>query len=60
MDKYNELQMLVTSMQNDINKIFGKKGNDAASVRVRKKLQELKIVAQEVRDEIQLVRPKKN
>ena len=57
MDKFKELEGLVASMKADINKIFTN-GNKAAGVRVRKNLQVVKEIAQEIREEIQHVRPK--
>lgn len=57
MNKFNELEILVASMKNDMNKIFNKsdKSNKAAAVRVRKQMQTIKELAQEIRNEIQLV-----
>lgn len=59
MDKFKELEALISSMKEDVNKIFNK-GNKAAGVRVRKQLQLVKIMAQEIRDQIQLVEIKEN
>jgi hypothetical protein len=59
MDKFKELEALIASMKEDANKIFNK-GNKAAGVRVRKQLQIVKIIAQEIRDQIQLVEIKEN
>ncbi len=59
MHKVKELEALMAFMKEDINKIFNK-GNKAAGVRVRSHLQTVKILAQEIRDLIQLVDIKEN
>lgn len=51
MEKFNELRDLIASLEEDTQKFFDK-GNKAAGVRVRKGLQEVKSVAQELRVEI--------
>ncbi len=55
MEKFNELERLISSMKEDATKIFTK-GNKAAGVRLRKNLQDVKILAQQIRDEVQLVK----
>lgn len=49
--KYNELVKLVEDVKDDAEKVFIK-GNKAAGTRVRKSMQEIKRVAQEIRIEI--------
>jgi hypothetical protein len=51
MEKLNELKELIGSIEADNEKFF-EKGTKAAGVRVRKGLQEIKRVAQELRLEI--------
>lgn len=51
MDKFTELEQLITSMKDDITKFY-EKSNKAAGVRVRKNLQEIKALAQEIRKQI--------
>lgn len=51
MDKYKELQDLVASMADDVSKFY-EKGNKAAALRIRKTLQDVKAVAQELRKDI--------
>ena len=52
MEKYNELRVLVENLEDDMMK-FHEKGNKAAGTRVRKVLQEVKKLAQDIRIEIQ-------
>lgn len=51
MEKFNELKELIASIEEDTNKFY-EKGTKAAGVRVRKGLQEIKRVAQEMRIDI--------
>ena len=51
MGKFEELKSLVESMNDDYTK-FSEKGNSAAGTRVRKTLQEIKKLAQDMRVEI--------
>ena len=51
MEKFNELKALIASIEEDTTKFFDK-GTKAAGVRVRKGLQEIKKVAQDMRIEI--------
>lgn len=51
MEKFNQLKSLVESMNEDYTK-FSEKGNSAAGTRVRKTLQEIKKLAQDMRVEI--------
>ena len=50
--RFNELMDLVTGQEEDLKKFYGK-GNKAAGTRVRKGLQKLKKLSQEIRLEIQ-------
>lgn len=48
--EYEKLKQLVTEAEEDVNKAHG--GNKAAGTRVRKKMQEIKSAAQDVRKKI--------
>jgi hypothetical protein len=50
MSEYESLKRLVAEVEDDVNKAMG--GNKAAGTRVRKKMQEIKSAAQEVRKKI--------
>ncbi|MEM6360036.1 MAG: histone H1 [Bacteroidota bacterium] len=52
MSRFSELKDLVDSLEADFDKFYDK-GNNAAGTRVRKGMQELKNVAQEIRIEVQ-------
>ena len=52
MNRFNQLKELVDALEGDFEKFY-EKGNNAAGTRVRKGMQEMKKVAQEVRIEIQ-------
>lgn len=52
MSRYAQLKELVDGMEADFDKFYDK-GNKTAGTRVRKGLQELKNLAQEVRIEVQ-------
>jgi len=51
MDKFKELEALVVSMKEDVTKFY-EKSNNAAGVRVRKSLQEVKALAQAIRVDV--------
>jgi hypothetical protein len=51
MEKYTELKGLIESLDNDVNKFYNKDVK-AAAVRIRKGLQDIKKVAQEMRAEV--------
>jgi hypothetical protein len=51
-NRFNQLKELVEDAQEDVTKFY-EKGNKAAGTRVRKAMQELKQVAQDIRVEIQ-------
>jgi hypothetical protein len=48
MEKFNELKALVAGLEDDATKFF-EKDNKAAGVRLRKGLQEIKTLAQDLR-----------
>ena len=50
MQEYETLKRLVVEAEEDVNKAQG--GNKAAGTRVRKKMQEIKAAAQEVRKKV--------
>ncbi len=50
MQEYEKLKTLVAEIEMDVNKAEG--GNKAAGTRVRKQMQEIKKVAQQVRNKI--------
>lgn len=50
MQEYDTLKQLVTEAEDDVAKAIG--GNKAAGTRVRKKMQEIKSAAQDVRKKI--------
>jgi len=52
MNKFGALKDLVTSLEDDFNKFYDK-NNNAAGTRVRKGMQELKNMAQDIRKEVQ-------
>jgi exonuclease VII small subunit len=52
MEKFTELKTIVLQMEEDALKFF-EKGNKAAGTRVRKSLQDIKVLAQEIRKEVQ-------
>lgn len=51
MENYTKLKELVTSIEADADKFYNN-GNSAAGTRVRKGLQEIKTLAQEIRNEV--------
>lgn len=51
MEKFTELKNLIISAEADAEKFYGK-GNSAAGTRLRKTLQELKGIAQEMRIDV--------
>jgi hypothetical protein len=52
MGRFNEVQNLVNDLESDFEKFYDK-GNNAAGTRVRKGMQALKTLAQDVRVEVQ-------
>ncbi len=52
METYFKIRRLIASIENDVDKIFNKKQSQAA-IRVRAKMQDLRALAKEFRQEIQ-------
>lgn len=52
MNKYNQLRELVASLEDDFTKFYDK-GNKAAGTRVRKGMQDVKKLAQDIRVDVQ-------
>lgn len=52
MKKFEDLKTLIASLEDDMDKFYNKE-NSAAGTRVRKAMQDLKALAQEIRTEIQ-------
>ena len=52
MDRFEQVQNLLMSVKDDFGKFYDD-GNQAAGTRVRKAMQELKSLAQEIRTEVQ-------
>lgn len=51
MDKFGKLKELISSVEVDADKFYNK-GNAAAGTRVRKAMQDLKNLAQEIRNDV--------
>ncbi len=52
MTRFEEVKNLIMSLEGDFDKFYDKK-NQAAGTRVRKGMQDLKTMAQEIRSEVQ-------
>ncbi|GMQ27498.1 histone H1 [Algoriphagus confluentis] len=52
MSRFSEVKNLVMNLEADFEKFY-EKGNQAAGTRVRKGMQELKTLAQDIRSEVQ-------
>lgn len=52
MQKFDDLKNLIASLEGDADKFYAK-GNSAAGTRLRKGMQELKNMAQQIRAEVQ-------
>lgn len=57
MKRFDELRDLVMSLESDFQKFYDK-GNQAAGTRVRKGMQDLKNIAQDIRKEVQDIKNK--
>ena len=57
MNRFDELKTLVMDLEEDFMKFY-EKGNNAAGTRVRKGMQDLKNLAQDIRVEIQDIKNK--
>ncbi len=55
MSKFSEVKNLVDSLEGDFEKFYDK-GNQAAGTRVRKGMQELKNLAQDIRVDVQNIK----
>jgi hypothetical protein len=52
MSRFSEIKDLIMSLEGDFDKFYNK-GNQAAGTRVRKGMQDLKTLAQNIRQEVQ-------
>lgn len=52
MEKYNKLKELIIAIEDDFSKFY-EKGNKAAGTRARKAMQDVKVIAQDIRKDIQ-------
>lgn len=52
MEKYEELKTIILELEGDIDKFYVK-GNKSAAVRIRKSMQDIKNLAQELRLHVQ-------
>ncbi len=52
MSKYEDLKAKVDEIAEDVGKFYDK-GNNAAGTRIRKAMQEVKAIAQDIRKEVQ-------
>lgn len=59
MKKFEELKALITSIEEDADKFYNKQ-NSAAGVRIRKVMQDMKNLAQEIRTEVQDLKNKES
>jgi len=57
MKKFEELKTFIASLEEDMDKFYNKQ-NGAAGTRVRKAMQDLKALAQEIRIEVQELKSK--
>jgi hypothetical protein len=55
MQKFEELKKLIASIEEDADKFYNKE-NSAAGTRLRKSMQDLKNLAQEIRQEVQTLK----
>ena len=55
MEKYSKLKELVVAIEDDFNKFYDK-GNKAAGTRARKAMQDVKTLAQDIRNEVQAMK----
>lgn len=52
MNRFEQLKSLVLGLEADFDKFYAK-GNKAAGTRIRKGMQDLKVMAQDIRKEVQ-------
>ncbi len=55
MSKYEDLKAKVHEIEEDVQKFYDK-GNNAAGTRIRKAMQEVKALAQDIRKEVQAMK----
>ena len=55
MDKIEELKQLVESLTDDCDKFYNK-SNKSAGTRIRKVMQEIKVLAQDIRKDVQTIK----
>ena len=55
MNHYKSLKQLILGMEDDFVKFY-EKGNGAAGTRVRKGMQDLKVLAQDIRTDVQEIK----
>ncbi len=55
MSKYEDLKAKVDEIEEDVGKFYDK-GNNAAGTRIRKAMQEVKALAQDIRKEVQEIK----
>lgn len=58
MEKFEQIRDLILGLEDDFDKFYDKK-NQAAGTRVRKGMQELKNIAQEIRLDVQEIKNEK-
>jgi hypothetical protein len=58
MNRFEELRKLVLDLEGDFDKFYNKQ-NQAAGTRVRKGMQDLKVLAQNIREEVQNIKNEK-
>ncbi len=51
MEKFSKVKEILSSVEADVEKFYNS-GNNAAGTRVRKAMQDLKVLAQEIRTEV--------
>lgn len=59
MEKYNQLKELIASIEADADKFYNK-GSKAAGTRIRGGMQEIKALAQEIRNEVTALKNKED
>jgi hypothetical protein len=59
MKKFEELKALLASVEEDADKFYNKQ-NSAAGVRIRKVMQDMKNIAQDIRTEVQELKNKES
>jgi len=57
MDRYDQIFSMIEKLKDDFDKFYGK-NNQAAGTRVRKGMQDLKMLSQEIRLEVQEMKNK--